>query len=46
MSACTWSGHADAVAEAGWCPVCDEGDLDAEWATRHGVEIDPEEEET
>lgn len=24
--------------EAGWCPVCDSGDLDAEWAERHGIE--------
>lgn len=25
-SACEWDGHRSAIDEAGFCPVCDEGD--------------------
>ena len=40
---CDWSGHADAMAEAGFCPVCQEGDIDPEWADRNGVDLDDDE---
>lgn len=36
--ACKWEGHSAAMDEAGWCPVCDSGDLDSEWAERNGVD--------
>ncbi len=40
MTKCEWQGHADAMNEAGWCPVCDEGEIDAEFARRNEIETD------
>lgn len=37
--ACDDKGHQAALEEAGFCPVCGEGEIDAEWAERHGVDL-------
>ncbi len=31
--------HREAIGEAGWCPECDEGELDPAWARRNGVDL-------
>ena len=39
---CEWPGHAAAMDEAGFCSVCQEGEIDAEWAARNGVDLEQE----
>jgi len=36
---CEWEGHEDAMGEAGWCPCCDAGELDPEFAERNDIEL-------
>ena len=36
---CDWAGHSAAMDEAGFCPVCQEGDLDPEWSERNLVDL-------
>lgn len=37
---CPYPQHQMCMEEAGWCPVCNEGDLDPAWAARHGVDLE------
>lgn len=35
---CEWPGHNEAMDEAGFCAVCQQGTVDREWALRTGNE--------